>query len=61
MARAMHRQAAWNGMVRDAGDYVVAVLAHGSCGVGHCGSGAEIGMQGRLIAGVYSDVREAHR
>jgi hypothetical protein len=30
----MHRQAAWNGMVRDAGDYVVAVLAHGSCGVG---------------------------
>jgi hypothetical protein len=57
----MHRQAAWNGMVRDAGDYVVAVLAHGSCGVGHCGSGAEIGMQGRLIAGVYSDVREAHR
>jgi hypothetical protein len=47
-------------MVRDAGDYVVAVLAHGSGGVGHCGSGAEIGIQGRLIAGVESHVREAH-
>ena len=47
-------------MVRDAGDYVVAVLAHGSGGVGHCGSGAEIGIQGRLIAGVESHAREAH-
>jgi hypothetical protein len=35
--------------------------AHGSCDGGHCGSGAEIGIQRGLIAGVYSDVREAHR
>jgi len=53
--------AAWNGMVRDAVDYVVAVLAHRSGGVGHCGSGAEIVIRGRLIADVESHTREAHR
>ena len=46
----------------DAGRLTASKLlgAHGGCGVGHCGSGAEFGIQGRLIAGVESDAREAH-
>lgn len=50
-----------HGMARDAGDHVVAVLAHGSGGVGHCGIGTAIGTQSRLIADVESHAREAHR